>query len=909
MRTISDATIAKLAERVGIEPIYFIEVYWDTDIIGKYGDRAIPEYQIQGRILEMSGIENVINVANSSSSSSVSIKLDDTDSYLKNIFDYRDIHKTKVEVYLWFTNTAYTDKILLFTGEISSPIVWSESERTFSFDILTTIQTREVGISLESGNYPTMPAKLVGKTIPTIFGTVIKLPGLLIDEIKNGDEETSGENVLEEEFGLEDPTLQHEVNKSAHTAQQAAEIARGFFILYLKASFTARKLGEVGELEPIEHGKGKFSGLAKQYLDQGNKFLIEAQKVNKYSEKLEGTRQAQRQYNKQNIRVTNADKFPPNVQLNAKINNAEVKGYFADKTTFVISEATHPNAQRVEGIETVLQDYYANTKYKPIITRDDFFYADAGTRFYVTAVGGDENEADNNLAIRYIIAYGTVSVIGVYAKKLNKFGQKHLTPVPSKYYSILFRSFGGLGMTVCRMPKPLSMRIDQTTGELEGWEDDVWFTVTGSSGDVVNLMISIIVNYTNLSYDSVSFEEARPYLTRVNFALTDRKDAFQFLQELAYQSRCAIWIKNGVFHLKYLGRRDTVVDTITESDIIFGSLELTTTESEDIVTKYIAEWQPNYKVTEKYKLIVRYNINVYGLTEETYDYYAFNQAAVVFNAATFWVIRTAHIFKRLRFRTSLSKIKLETFDTVNLAFTSRYVANGTVIGIIESAEIDSDSFEIEFMVWVPVLLGEMEEFDFAFPSDLTVGQIFPRRKDVDKNRPGDPGPASGGAQPTDPDVSNPFSGGNENNGFHVGFGTRKSDWPDFNGGNFTQPPAVSGTAIVTSTIVPKGPPPKATTEYQYQDFDLNPNFDLPLEETPIIMPGTIKSGSGDTYTVNCYDTGLDGALIEIENVKQLDIADGEDIPNGTWVYVIRNIYTDEQDNVIVEHTIQVPIWL
>lgn len=898
MRTISAAAVAKLAERVGIEPITVIEVTWATDNVVRYGDRAIPEESIEGRILEMGEIENVTDVSKSTSSSSVSIKLDDTDKKLKGILDYKDIHKKKVQVYQWFTGISYSDKILLFTGEISSPIVWSEAERTLSFEVLSTFQTREVGISLEAGKYTNIPADLVGKVIPIIYGSVIKLPGILIDEIKNGDEENSGENVLEEPFGIEDPTLEHEINRGDFTHTTLMQLATIYILGYLQASFTARKTGELGELDDIKDGKGQYSSLALQYLDQANRYLEEAHNVLLYKTDLDSILKKQKEYNKKNLRITNGDRYKVGQPLKVNLNGANIEGYFSDANNFAVVTAVHPHAQQTDGLDTTLEDYYEDPRVEPIYTRNNLHYVDAGTRFFINSQtdgqGNEQEDPNNDLAIRYVIAYGTVTVFGAYAKRTNKQGQSILTPIPPKYYTIKVKFFGGLPMTICRMPKPLSMRVDQF-GESEGWDDDVYFSCTGNSGNIATIITNVVLGYTNLTVDAASFAEASPYLTRANFALQQRKDAFQFIQELAYQARCAVWIKDNKVYIKYLGKIDTVVATITEADIIFGSMELMTTETEDIVTKYVAEWRANYKRKDPHKIIIRYNIPKYGLHEETYDYYAFNQAASVFNAATFWVVRTAHTFKRLRFRTSLARIALETFDTVNLAFTNRIVANGTVIGVIEEANIDTSNFEMQFTVWVPVLLGEMEQFTFTFPTNIPVGGIFPRQQD--RPNAGDPGPSSGGAQPTDPEVSEPFTGSQENGGIHFvppqRADTARSDWPDFNGGNFTPPSDPIGTAISTTNIVPVGPPPKDVTKYQYKRFDLNPKLENVFENKASMYPGRILSGEMGIYTVEIFPEGLDGTALEVENVEAMDVNDeNSPLPEGMPIFVMKLMVPD-----------------
>jgi len=187
MRNISAAAIQKILTKMGVEPVYLVEVQWEYGgPTITYGDKHIPELGINGQILDISSIENIINISKSSSSQSVNVTLDDVNGVLKNTFNNTDIHKKPVWIYQYFTGTALSDRILLFRGEITSPITWKESERTLSFDVTSSLNSYEVGFSPEEGDYPNLPPNLVGKTWPIIFGRVFKAPGVRVDEIPSG---------------------------------------------------------------------------------------------------------------------------------------------------------------------------------------------------------------------------------------------------------------------------------------------------------------------------------------------------------------------------------------------------------------------------------------------------------------------------------------------------------------------------------------------------------------------------------------------------------------------------------------------------------------------------------------------------------------------------------------------------
>ena len=313
MRNISAASLAKLQTRLGTEPVCVIEVQWQKNgAWTRYSDKAVEG--MQGRILELSSLEDVINVSKSGTAQSVDITLDDSDGHLKNIFNSVDIHKKKVKIYQWFTGIPLSDMFLLFLGHIASPVTWKEGDRTLSFSVISTSEDHEVGFSPEEGSFPTLPQGIIGTAWPLVFGSVQKLPAILIDNIAYSDTAggTSGDgaaSVTEEGTGIKDPSLDHRIDDNLKNAAAATAIAQLYFVGYLLASFTARKRGELDEFDSIEKGKGYFSGLAKQYLSQGNAKLREAQKIRQKNQNLTKVRDEQERNQKDKIKVTIGELF------------------------------------------------------------------------------------------------------------------------------------------------------------------------------------------------------------------------------------------------------------------------------------------------------------------------------------------------------------------------------------------------------------------------------------------------------------------------------------------------------------------------------------------------------------------------------------------------------------------------
>jgi len=166
-----------------------------------------------------------------------------------------------------------------------------------------------------------------------------------------------------------------------------------------------------------------------------------------------------------------------------------------------------------------------------------------------------------------------------------------------------------------------------------------------------------------------------------HFALTDRKQILQALEEIAFQARCAIVLKDNTFYLRYLPAEPTPAGTIAESDIEAGTLELLHTTTEDLVTKLVARWRATGAQEEDNKVILRHNVKKYGTKEREFDFYIYNKLDMVLKSATFWLIRYSNTWKKVRFSTPLHKLNLETFDAVTLDFDSPYIANSDVLAL------------------------------------------------------------------------------------------------------------------------------------------------------------------------------------------------------------------------------------
>lgn len=495
-------------------------------------------------------------------------------------------------------------------------------------------------------------------------------------------------------------------------------------------------------------------------------------------------------------------------------------------------------------------------------------------------------------------------------------GTRQLVPVPSRYYSKNeAEPFGAITATTISLVKPL------TDYALEFWENDIYVTLTSSVGPNTASIISWIANnFTNLTPDATSFADVSTKLTNYpsSFALFKKIDAIQLMQEIAWQARCTIWSKFDTLYIKYLSEEPTSIDTITEADIEEKSLELTCTDTMDLVTKFTALWRPSYDIQEPYKIVLRSNVKKYDEISEEHDFYIYNIHSLVMKSATFWMIQKANTFKRVNFKTFLHKLKLEAHDCVTLNLANDLICTGSTKAIIEKADYDSATNTITLTCWLPILFGQMTRFDFAWPAGISINLLFPTNEVILSGNAGNPfGDKIPTGLPFDPTDAALIGVRPQNYGDLI---------PSDSNDSLPQNPANEFTELDYSKYdienfeptVPQGYADRTKNEENAPEEDggeqvKNKAVSQALgEEFSSVCLGVVASfhsedivpsGNGDLAIVTTkqyYNVRLsDGRVVK---VRQLQIHPDDRVPSGSAVYVVFN----KEKN---EHEMQAPIWL
>jgi hypothetical protein len=714
-RTISSASLTKLATRFGTEPVIIVEIQW---VSGgprtTYGDKTATS--VKGVIQEISGLDDVVQVSGGSQSQQISITLSDTSSELKGILDTIDPHKKKCWVYQWFDGMLLTEKFLIFQGVLNSPIEWDEGARTFKFDVVSKIEDIEVGFSIEEGDFVNPPETLIGKPWPLCFGTVVNVPALRVDSIRQG--------ILADGTGIHDFTLEHRID------------------LAKKLTCSSSICGYSTTIASSPGGGLIYSP---QYCPDASCVQQACEEVERL--KLELKEQKAAEYNP--VRIFGGNNFPQHTTITLNIKNGLFTGKFNGEI-FTISGRLHPDNDghnRVIKSDTQkeIQSKCGPPPYSQGSTTEDaavdaqgspqtvgaaasklswakYNAADQASFFW--ANGGSRVTYQSDQKIVYIASLLPSTVLRVAAFRTIE-GLRSLYTVPDEYYIVRETNYTGYtAVTEIVLNKPLST---QNLREGGGWEDEIFVTLTSSVGpNTVDILNWFIDKYTDYTVDTTSFNATRTLIDNypMHFALLERKNLINVLEEIAFQARCALWLKDDKFYIRYLALEPTADDTITEDDVLPNTLKIVHTPTEDLVTKYVAHWKSDYAINKDNLYIVRArNIPDYGTHKQDYTFYCFNILELVKKSATFWLIRKSNTWRRATFQTPLKKLTLESFDTA--ALTLPDVADGTIKGVVEKANYNSDSKTIDFEVWTPCKAGTRTAYNFAWPADIEELTIFP----------------------------------------------------------------------------------------------------------------------------------------------------------------------------------------
>jgi hypothetical protein len=746
MRTITAAAQAVLDGKTQIEPVVAIDVQWTLD--GKWYQYAEKDVgSVKGVINQVDGLDNVIVIQSvatgtAGDSQSLTLTLDDTSGEIKDLIMGNDVHKRSVKVYLYLEGTDFdTDRIWLFTGELSTPIEWDEGTRTVTLNVINKIEDASVGFSIEEGDFFLPPQELVGVPWPLCFGKCINIPALRVKSPIRG--------ILKTGFGIADFIL-------PHLAKQIEAVCCPLVFNGYRAYNDPGSIYHSLKIEAT--------------------YVVDAACWCKKVADAAAAREAyelQKQYEYEELTISGGEAFPQQRRIWLEVDGAKIYGYFKGTTyspseTFKVLKYVHPKVDEVE-----IPQYYHrfqfcsalasrfiglvgeeqrpsyrepsplglgvpncdnqggaesdNTGWDYVASypRADFFWVQPGSEVYQADAQGDSVHVVNLLPS---------TIHRVAGWKQYDMGIRELATIPPSYYTTRVSNFNGYLVEEVVLEKNLRYYD-------EGWEGDkIYVSFTSSIGpNMVDEMIWLINKYTDLSYDAANFAEVKSKLAvyRNNYPILERKNILEVLRTMAFNNRCALILRDNEFKLIYLSEEPTSVMTITEDDIVPKTLKIGHTNTEDLVTEVHGVWQDDYAYDPK-KYISRYNVKKYGTMKETFEFPCFNIYPWVVKSNTFWMIRMANTWKRITFQTYMDKIGLEVLDCITVNISNLHA--DPIKCIVENATYDSENHTMEIECWTPIAAGELDPSPFTWPSAIRVDKYWPTADDIAKGFGGGSGP-------------------------------------------------------------------------------------------------------------------------------------------------------------------------
>lgn len=736
-RSFSTAIQAEIDKRFAGEPMVMVEVNWVDDAWVAYTDRKLngAEYPYP-LIVSIGQFDTTEIIDGGSDSQSTSITLNDIDGTLRNIIDNHDMHLRPVRIYLTFQGLPVAEKALMFEGVINSEMVWDEGGRTLTFTVMSKLESVEAGFSMEDGDFPFIEPSDRNKPWPLVFGSVCNMQAVQVRGTRKG--------FLGEGVGVKDPTIEERLCQ-----------AKKLTCPTIKTSATED--GEVGSVEQASSGVTTGGGLGSggstaiqlSNVREGKK---DPQCVKRRFEKICEIlfeKEQQEQYVKTQFIVRGGEEFPQNERITIQINEVRFVGTMTGETFFV-SQTIHPDPKdnppcvdtpepgwgyrygpgedetptTVEGCASggggFNKDIQGGSgeawEYFNLFERSNFIWLPPGTIVLLA----DEAEVLNIVSL----LPGTVNQVAAYR---NFSDTSLLTTVDTDRYTVVTTDYGGYDVVEVRLDAPLSTIVD------EDWDDEIFVSFTSSVGpnpaDVIEWLVE---TYTDLTVDSASFAAVRASLTKYpsNFFVKARPRVLDLIRDVAFQARCAVYVRDNIVYLVYLSKEPTSIKTLTASDILPNSFKITHSRTENLQTRSTITWSDGEAGVFKtdptsFEFVLKHNVPKYGIFDATYNYYTMNIFELVEKSATFWSIRKSNTWKYIEFDTPLVHLNLDVFD----AITVNIPQFGNVKVVVEEATFNLDSNTIHFRCWTPIRSGDSEPYIWAWPALRDPNAVHPLLSD------------------------------------------------------------------------------------------------------------------------------------------------------------------------------------
>lgn len=682
MKLITSAAKAKANSRFGSQPIVVLKIEWPSGT-SYYADSdyTFGANSCAGKILAMGDAASVSKALSIGELSTISVTLDDNDLSIKSKINTDLIEGTYCTVYFHFNGLAEADAVTLLRGRIQGDIGWDQATRQLSFTIdANTLVDQEVGFSTTRATLPTMSTEAEGKAWPLCFGTVLKVPALNLYKPKMSQ--------LSAQFLGTDSSI---------------KIADG-------ASWPQGVDTDI-DIDYIWHirCRGQFNGNVFTFSQKNISKFTNVTCASRVTDGDEGnssvfwiTDSTQNLVGNYVYMTVGATKYVNYVESQYGAKCYCGKEWRADNSdTNLLINNTHMILD-VRGAPDASWGAVYNAQYKaagPDGVPHWYTGATVIPDSYILPAGADVTEVVGNPYTYIANLIPSTQILGVYAYRTYA-GEKTLQPVPSSYYTKnLSNTIAGKNCTTITFTSLLSSR------KIEKWEDEVYVSLVSSVGSNTTDQIKhILQTYSTVSIDLTTFNAVATLINNYpsNFALLDTKSVVSVIEDICYQARLAILITSNIAYLDYISRAPTPDLLMTEDLIALKTLNLGFTKTEDLVTKYVAKWKPDYTTDREYTY--KNNQNILGTKVEEKDFYIYNIESLVKLSARYWGWRLSNSWRTAAYSAFLPALGLEVFDTIENRIST--LSSNPIRGQVTGVQHNTDEQVIKLEMTLASLSGQ-----------------------------------------------------------------------------------------------------------------------------------------------------------------------------------------------------------
>ena len=724
MRALTPETQALVDTRMGTEPFVILAIEWETGT-RYYGDKdvTIGTMNVEGRIISLSAIDAQANDKSLGVASSITVTLSDHDEQLKNIFKASTIIHRQVTVFHQYDGLSEGDLVPILVGRIATPTEWSDGNRTLSVNIINDADADDVLLEIKENNSDFPNEEDLGTVLPLGFGTVLRLPTVKINRsfhgellgfassytswYANNDPSESKITINDYDFrvrGLEN--IGGGICLMADNAVFCGSTALGSNALDI-TTFNSNKDGLGLNPRPssdvdYENPSVVWVSDTKSHVGDVYRIVdtIEYKIVTFTNSDGEEFEQLLTDEEAEKLRDVEGDSITVDTTSKELVFVAEVEGQDGNKLYLSQDCIDHFGRDYPLGGSASVNGIVGKPKYDwsmlPSISDPLNWLIGPGTE--VTEYNG----AQPIYIFNSVASNNVLEVLGRRDGLLESF--------PTNSYTVTLagsKNVNGKTETLSYISFPDGIRFQ------DGWSDEVYVTYVSSIGSntATDAIDWIVNNRTSLTPDSNSFSHVGDKVSKYpsDFCLLSQRGALQAISEIAWQARIGTYVDADKMYLKYLSEEGVPGISLTESDVKIKTMTIAKTSSDNIFTKFTANWFEDYIQDHNNKVIVEMNKDTFKYNDFVADFIIYNRKFFVEKSITFWANRMSTTWYTLQLTTFMKYLPVQVWDNILIQledFNSGVETNCVITGINH----DTETHNIILEVWTPICLTGNEPY-------------------------------------------------------------------------------------------------------------------------------------------------------------------------------------------------------